>query len=74
MVVKQAQCNIHEKKLSAGRSGFFENLNVMPKGKVIELMQTCIECGMTFHTHHGRTRCPCCQGLLLNRTIVLRIL
>ena len=74
MAVKQIQCSVQEKKPSANQSGFFENLNAMPQGKIIELMQTCIECGMTFHPRHGRTRCPCCQGLLLSKTIVLRLL
>ena len=45
----------------------------MPDGKLIAMVDVCFTCGHMFAPERGRKWCPRCRGLLINKTIVLRI-
>jgi len=73
MSAKQLEYLIDKRKSEEKIRGFVEAHHRMPDGKLIAIMQVCVRCRRTFPPARGRKFCPCCQGLLRNKAIVLKI-
>jgi len=49
-----------------------EERNAIQEKKILVTMNTCLKCGRTFNFKRGRKRCPCCQGLLISKVMIIK--
>jgi hypothetical protein len=72
VILEQTKYCLEKKKTNRENQEVLETPEEMPNGKLIVTMQICFTCGKEFPFKRGRKSCPCCQGLLRTKTMILK--
>lgn len=72
MTANQSQYSVENRSVFGEKGESLEAHHRMPDGKLVANVQICLRCGRKFPPKRGRKNCPICQGLLRNRTLVIR--
>jgi len=67
--VEQYECVRRQQNVGDGLS---ESRHQTLGDKLIVDVQVCLDCGKAFLPTRGRKRCPCCRGVLRNKTTILQ--
>lgn len=71
---RSSSCCIEEREANMEVRNFPEAHDKTFNGKLIATVQVCFYCGRRFPLKRGRKRCPMCQSLLRNKTMIIKVL